>query len=292
MQEEKTKLLSLTNDYVFKRTFGYLNAKEVTRVFIRDILLDDVSDIDLNNQTITEKELMDDKVGIMDIKAVLNGVTSCDIEVQVVNQADIEKRILFYWSKMYAQTIKQGEKYEDLKKSICVLIVDFEFKKFKDMKKYITKWNIREEEYQSVILTDAMEIYIIELPKYLKYAEKSRRKNFNLWAKFIKNPEVIIMSNENDKQDIKETKQAINKAKKNLEQISKDEHERYLAELREKYIRDQIAIQKYGYEEGKEQGQKEKAIEVAKKMLEEKMSIETIIKITGLTEEDIENLQK
>lgn len=76
----ETKLLDLTNDYIFKRTFGYKESKEVTKVFLRDILQSDVSKIELDNQTITEKELMDDKVGIMDIKAVLNGNLECDVE--------------------------------------------------------------------------------------------------------------------------------------------------------------------------------------------------------------------
>lgn len=52
----------------------------------------------------------------------------------------------------------------------------------------------------------------------------------------------------------------INKAKEELEKISSDEHERYLAELREKYIMDQKAI-------------------------------ETISQATGLTKEEIEKLE-
>ena len=139
----KIELLSITNDYVFKRTFGYTEDGEVTKVLLRDVLLDEINSIELNNQTITEKELMDDKVGILDIKAVLNGSTQCDVEMQVVNQHNIEKRILFYWAKMYAQTIKEGNQYQDLKKSICVLIADFEVDSLKEVKKYITKWNIR-----------------------------------------------------------------------------------------------------------------------------------------------------
>lgn len=273
-KQEKVELLDLTNDYVFKRTFGYKESWEVTRIFLRDILLDDISEIKLDNQTITEKELMDDKVGILDIKAVLNRNTHCDIEMQIVNQHNIEKRILFYWAKMYAQTIKEGNAYNELKKSICVLIADFELDGLHEIKKYITKWNIREEEYKSIILTDVLELVIIELPKYMKYAKKEKRENLNLWLDFFKNPEVIVMASGNDENNIKETKQAIKKAQKNLEEISKDEHERYLAELREKYIRDQVAIQEYGYykgiDEGIEQGQNEEKIEIAKKMLEKK----------------------
>lgn len=90
--------------------------------------------------------------------------------------------------------------------------------------------------------------------------------------------------------DNKEVKQA----KKILEEISQDEYERYLAELREKHIMDQKAIQDAGYDKGLKagvtQGAKNKQIEIAKKMLEDKVPIENIISYTGLTKEEIENL--
>ena len=282
----ETKLLDVTNDYIFKRTFGYAESGEVTKILLRDILQDNINSIELNNQTITEKELMDDKVGIMDIKAVLDRNTQCDIEMQVVNQHNIEKRILFYWAKMYTQTIKEGNKYNDLKKSICVLIADFELDGLKEIKKYITKWNIREEEYKSVILTDVLELVIIELPKYMKYAKREKRENLNLWLEFFKNPEVIMMANDNDEKDIKETKEAIKKAQENLEQISKDEHERYLAELREKYIRDQVAVQEYGYIKGREEGRRS----LINKMLENGATVEQIAKMLNVDVAEIENM--
>lgn len=101
----------------------------------------------------------------------------------------------------------------------------------------------------------------------------------------------------------KETKQAINKAKKRLEELSNDEHERYLADLREKYTRDQYEIQAYGYDKGIEEGRKEgklegiiegrkeKSIEIAKSLLAQNIDIEVIIKCTGLTKEEIEKLK-
>ena len=95
------------------------------------------------------------------------------------------------------------------------------------------------------------------------------------------------MANENDEKNIKETKEAIKKAQENLEKISKDEHERYLAELREKYIRDQVAVQEYGYIKGKEEGIKN----IIKKMREKKLSDKEIMELTELTEEEINNLK-
>ena len=91
---------------------------------------------------------------------------------------------------MYSKSIKEGENYEKLEKTIAILITDYELKGLKEIKKYMTKWNIREEEYQKIILTDVMEIYIMELPKFERYKEKEDNK-LNSWVKFIEEPEVV-----------------------------------------------------------------------------------------------------
>ncbi len=65
----------------------------------------------------------------------------------------------------------------------------------------------------------------------------------------------------------------IQKAKKELEKISKDKHEQYLAELREKYIMDQKATEAAGYDKGLKQGMQKEKIENAKKMLDEKIDM-------------------
>lgn len=96
----------------------------------------------------------------------------------------------------------------------------------------------------------------------------------------------------------------INKAKKELEKISNNAHERYLAELREKYILDQKATESVGYVKGKKDGKKEGLTEgltkgkaeainlVAKKLLEQGIAIEVISQATGLKKEEIEKLQQ
>ena len=78
------------------------------------------------------------------------------------------------------------------------------------------------------------------------------------------------------------------KAKKVLEEISQDEHERYLAELREKYILDQNNIEATGYDKGLKQGKKE----IAKEMIKEKMSLEVISKITKISKEELQEIKK
>ena len=82
----------------------------------------------------------------------------------------------------------------------------------------------------------------------------------------------------------------IKKAKKILEEISDNEYEQYLAHLREKYILDQNNLLDTGYERGLEQGTRNERLEIAKKLKEENIDIEIIIKTTGLTKEEIERL--
>ena len=258
---------------MFKRIFGHVGNEEITANLLSSILKKKISDLVLDANPILEKDLYDDKVGILDIKAKIDNSINCNIEMQIVDRKDIEKRILFYWSKMYSGSIKEGDKYNILGKNIIILISDYELKSLRNIPKYITKWNIREEEYQKVILTDVMEIYIIEVPKFSKYKKKEKQKELNNWIEFIESPEVITMNESNE---------AIKKAKEVLEEISQDEHERYLAELREKYIRDQWAIEDAGYEKGVEA--------VAKKLKNKGMDITTIVEVTGLTKEEIEDL--
>ena len=287
------KLLDPKIDYVFKRIFGYIGNEDITKGLISSIIQKEISNVELDNSTILEKDLLEDKVGILDIRAKIEDKINCNIEMQIVDRKNIEKRILYYWSKLYSMNLKAGKDYENLEKVIVILITDYEIDNLKEIEKYETKWNIREEEYQKVILTEVMEFYIIELPKYEKYKAKTKNEDLNRWIKFIKEPEVVEMG---DNKEIK-------KAKEVLEEISKDKRERYLAELREKYILDQKAIEDAGYDkglkdgmsQGKSLGVREGLVqgrkEIAKKLLNLNMSIEQIKEITGLTEEEIQKLK-
>ena len=267
---------------MFKRIFGHIGNEDITASLISSIVKKQITNVKLDNNTILEKDLFDDKVGILDIRAKIDNNINCNIEMQLVDKKNIEKRILFYWSKMYSSSIKAGKDYDDLEKTIVILISDYELDSLKKIPKYQTKWQIREEEYHQIILTDVMELYIIETSKFMKYSEKSENnyKEKNLWLKFIENPEVVKMSENAE----------IQKAQRELEKISNDEHERYLAELREKYIMDQKATEDAGYNKGKTAGIMVGTKMVAKKLLKQGIDIEIICNATGLTKEEIKKL--
>ena len=84
--------------------------------------------------------------------------------------------------------------------------------------------------------------------------------------------------------------ESIKKAKEVLDEISEDEHEQYLAHLREKYIFERQGIEEAGFDKGVIQGSRKEKCEIAKKLKENNIDIEIIIKCTGLTKEEIEEL--
>ena len=85
------------------------------------------------------------------------------------------------------------------------MFIDFELEKLKEIPKYLTKWNIREETYSKIILTDVLELYIINLSKVEKYSEN---KLLDTWVKFISNSEDLNM--ENADESIKKAKEVLN----------------------------------------------------------------------------------
>ena len=207
--------------------------------------------------------------------------------MQILDRKNIEKRVLFYWSKMYTSSIKSSMDYSELQKGIVILISSYNLDNLLKIPDFITKWTIREEKYGHLVLTDALEIYIIETEKAKKYLTNEHTELIS-WLQFINNPEAIVdMENEE-----------IKKAKKVLEEISQDEREQRLTELREKYIMDQKAIHDHGYDKGLEEGMKQgietgskkEKLEIAKKMKIEKIDLKTIEKVTGLTKEEINKI--
>ena len=270
-----------TNDFFFKKIFGSAGSEKITTSLLEAILKIDITAIDLDKNPITEKDVLDDKLGVMDIRLEINGNIDCDVEMEMINRGNIEIRLMRYVSKIFIKGLKVGEKYVEAKDSIAILIANFELAKHKEVKKILTEYEMREKDYGNIVLTDKVEIYILELPKIERI--KSEDKNLNLWIKFIKDLEVKKLADNKEKDEkLEETIKAIQEAKKKYEELCQDEHARYIAELREKYVEETASVKQMGYEEGVKK--------TAKIMKEKKYPIEEIMQITELTKEEIEKL--
>ena len=223
------------------------------------------------------------KTGRLDIRAKFNDGEDCDIELQVVPYQFMKKRMLEYWAEMFTQKINSGNDYSVLKPSISILIADYELIELLDLKEYHTVWNLRERKHLDKILTDDIELHILEIPKIQN--TKLKTDELALWLKFIENP----LNKEVKKNMEEKENKYLKQAKEELAYLSGDPGFKRLVDARAGFLRDQQAFKDAGLEEGLEKG-RAKVKEIAKKLLKLKMPIEQIIEITGLTEDEIKKL--
>ena len=181
------KLLIPKNDVVFHCLFRKGNEK-ITKALISSIIEVKIKEIELDNDRYLLATYPEQKVGILDLNAKLDDGVLCNIEIQLADKGNIEKRILDYWSRLYGSQLKVSNKYSDLRKTIVILIADYELGLLKDIEKIHTKWQIREEEYLEKVLTEDLEIHIISLPKARKKWKEEKNSELLQWLAFLDNP--------------------------------------------------------------------------------------------------------
>ena len=302
--ENNLELLPLTDDYIFKRVFAYKGNESVLKDFLEALLKIEIKGIKITNPEIIPYE-KGEKRGLLDIKAEINDGTMLDVEMQMKNEINTEERATEYMGKMISEQLQVGEDYQNLKKSIVIFITNYNFlkrnsyhsvgrmkfdKTLKD--EYVNMGYEKEDE----IASKYIEIHYIELPKFKK-KELSKFTKLDQWmCIFTQNKEGIMLAEKENK----EIKRAIN----TLDFLSKDpkERERHNSIVMAEYNR--LVSEQNFFEDGRKEGKmerkngtelssgaKEKTIEIAKKMFKEKLPIEMIEKLTGLSKEEIEKLK-
>ena len=284
---EKYSILSPKIDVVFQLLFGEVGSENITKDLLSCILDEEINEVDLNQNLVLRRNLPDGKMGIVDVLAKINNNEYCNIEMQMIDKKNIIKRILYYWSRQYCKELHKGDNYSNLKRTIIVLIANFELDNLHDLN-FHTKWKIIDFDARKTVLTEDFELNIIEIPKMYKSNITEKDEKLKQWLSFLENPEsseVSIYMKNNE---------SMKRAKEKLDTISKDDKLRRIAELREKAILDEKEAEYTGFSKGLEQGRKEglalRNREIAKNMKSENIDIELIIKLTGLTKKEIEEL--
>ena len=294
--KEKVKLLSPKKDVVFQVLFGEVGSENITKNFLQDVLNEKITKIDLSKNPILRRMKPTSKMGILDVYAEINGNEKCNIELQIGKRDNIIQRVLYYWARTYEREIKIKEDYNQLNRTIVILITDFKIKGLEELS-YFTKWKLMEVEEGKRILTDYMEVDIIEIPKIYELKDTAKYNRAIEWLYFLENPE-----SERVKGIMKEN-EGIQEARKKLEEISNDEIMQRLADWQESAEHEEAEVRNMGYREGKEagiiqgkevgkeEGKKESKIEIAKKMKEKNIDVSIIAEVTGLTEEQIKSIK-
>ena len=135
--------LQLTNDYIFKRLFSKKGNEDILKDLLESILEITIEKVEVMQEIELERVDIKDKLGILDIRAIINENITVDIEMQMVDEKNMIERTLFYWAGLYYTGLKRGQDYKLNNKVITINILMYNiFKK----ENYHTIATIRDNE--------------------------------------------------------------------------------------------------------------------------------------------------
>ena len=193
---------------------------------------------------------------------------------------DIPNRAVYYASKLFTKDLKENDDYNKSRViSIWIFAENVTNRKSAISEALMTFQPNKDDDYE--ILTDNIRIIYLELRKYLINSYNYNDK-LTKWVDFLTN----IKLDRNTVED-----KDIEKAIKTLDYISTNDEERLIIDKIIEGRNDFYSAKNIAKEEGREEGLKEKSIEIAKNMLKLNIDINIISQSTGLSVEEINKLK-
>jgi predicted transposase/invertase (TIGR01784 family) len=283
-------------DIAFKKIFGVEENKDLLISLINSIVseADQVEDVVLLNPY-NPKNFRDDKLSVLDIKAMGHKGQRFNIEIQITDEGDYDKRALYYWSKLYTEQLKEGFDYSELNKTIGIHILNF--LSIPDEDRYHNVFQLQEKETKLHYFKD-IELHTIELNKFSK--KKTKQEKFlsktdelklmlpkiktalDKWVTFLTKHELLDRTSlPNELKD-----EQLEKALSVLEvmNLSDDEREAYDSHLK------WLGVEASTIKKAEAKGKIEILEKVVKNMILKGQDLKFISEMTEVSEEEIKKL--
>ncbi|WP_374698605.1 Rpn family recombination-promoting nuclease/putative transposase [Wolbachia endosymbiont (group B) of Limnophora tigrina] len=286
-----SKFLDPRNDLCFKKIFGTEKNKNILIHFLNDILgfaeASAIQEVEFLS-TIMDPEIASDKQSIVDVLCKDSIGNRFVIEMQLARDKGFEKRAQLYAAKAYSRQLDKSGNYIDLKKVFFIAISNCNL--LPEEVGYISTHNIRDIKTNGHYLKDFQFVFI-ELPKFTKSKVEQLESIVDRWLFFFKYAEETT---DEDLKKIAEKAPIIKLAYDELDKFRWNEKDLVAYEERIMDLRKEEAILEYrldlAEEKGIEKGIEKGKIEVAKAMLANNVDVNTIVKCTGLSISEIEEL--
>lgn len=278
-------------DIAFKKIFGVEENKDLLISLVNSIVgeEDQVVDVTIINPY-NAKNFKNDKLSILDIKAKGADGKRYNIEIQISDEADYDKRALYYWGKLYTEQLKSTQGYSTLSKAIGIHILNFT--SIPELKAYHNVFHITEKESGFRYFKN-LELHTIELKKFspdinadLSDIVAMVKNSLDVWAAFLTRNDLLNVNDLPPELDDPALKKAIGV----LEVMNFGPGERELYEDHLKWMMIEASTLKKAEEKGEAKGREEAEINMTRKMLKSGYTIEAISDITGLSATKIKSL--
>ncbi|WP_341820663.1 Rpn family recombination-promoting nuclease/putative transposase [Wolbachia endosymbiont (group A) of Myopa testacea] len=286
-----SKFLDPSNDLCFRKIFGTEKNKNILIHFLNDILgfteINAIQEVEFLS-TIMDPEVASDKQSIVDVLCKDSHGNRYIAEMQLARDKGFEKRAQLYAAKAYSRQLDKSGNYIDLKKVFFIAISNCNL--LPEEVGYISTHNIRDIKTNGHYLKDFQFIFI-ELPKFSKSKVEQLESIVERWCFFFKYAEETT---EEDLKEIAEKAPIIKLAYDELDKFRWNEKDLVAYEERIMDLRKEEAILEYrldlAEEKGIQKGIEKGKIEVVKAMLANNVDVNTIVKFTGLSISEIEEL--
>ncbi|WP_265021334.1 Rpn family recombination-promoting nuclease/putative transposase [Wolbachia endosymbiont (group A) of Icerya purchasi] len=286
-----SKFLDPRNDLCFKKIFGTEKNKNILIHFLNDILgfteINAIQEVEFLS-TIMDPEVASDKQSIVDVLCKDSHGNRYIAEMQLARDKGFEKRAQLYAAKAYSRQLDKSGNYIDLKKVFFIAISNCNL--LPEEVDYISTHNMRDIKTNGHYLKDFQFVFI-ELPKFAKNKVEQLESIVERWCFFFKYAEETT---EEDLKEIAEKAPIIKLAYDELDKFRWNEKDLVAYEERIMDLRKEEAILEYrldlAEEKGIQKGIEKGKIEVAKAMLANNVDVNTIVKFTGLSISEIEEL--
>ena len=262
-------IVKLKLDVIFKRVFGNQNNKDIIAAFLSALLeipRESIEEIYIENVELAP-EYLEQKFSRLDLRLNVDG-QMVNVEMQVNYEPDFKERTLFYWSKMFSEELRSGEEYGDLKRTVCINIINFDLF---DCADYHSHFQVMESSRHE-ILSDKLSIHFVELKKLDNVRKNQAMED---WLHLIDAETEGELMELQQRTMIPEVKETIVM----LRQLSADEQVRRDAYYREKRLHDEATAIGNATRKGRAEGR----AEVKNELME-------MWRQKGFTEEQIKEL--
>ena len=272
--------LNPLNDFLFLKIMGEKGDEEQLLAFLNAVLMrpknEQLQSVDIIENKAVPADVIRGKSCVLDVRAVLENGDRVDIEVQLRNLGNMDRRSLFYWSREFTKGLSSGQEYEEVPTVIAINIVGYVC--LPEVPEFHTTFHIWEDKHRDIMLTDALEIHFIDMVKFRSFGERDLLNNpLHRWLTYFDKGSPQELVEEVIKMDI-----AIQKAETKMRNVSRDDEALRWYEVREKALSD--------WASGVSHAKKEERLEIARNLKALGVPVEQIIKGTGLTEKQVEEL--
>ncbi|MBK1722000.1 Rpn family recombination-promoting nuclease/putative transposase [Thiocystis violacea] len=181
-----------------------------------------------------EREFLDDKLSIVDVKA--RDARDClyQIEIQLLNNRDLPARMLYTWADLYSSQLHSGEDYHQLRPTYAIWLLGENL--LLDTADYVHDFRLRDASARCLL--DHGGLWLLELGKF--HADQVRTEQ-ERWLKFFKDGASLDSEALPSWMQTPEMRQAMS----TLKTFSEKDRAYHAYQSRQNYLREQRSIQRH-----------------------------------------------